>query len=293
MYKIRVEIPYAESDEITEILTRRELFNFVLNVPYDITKDPNGYGVEERTDQMAVLDIYHESDESEVVQFIESLKAWFSAYEIGRCTYEIYDPCQAVVEFEDIDLGNGWIITSDPLRKDTHCIKLNSGGSFGTGLHETTQACLRRVLKANLKGKTVLDIGTGSGILTVGALISGAESVTAVDVRDVKEEVIENVLMNFLNPDKVRVVTGFYSTTTVPESECFDYIIVNIGGDETLSMLNAIKCHLKQDGTLLVSGLVEWNCEKVNQAVEARGFRMVDKAQENEWVTLVYSLESI
>lgn len=288
MYKVTMDIPYRQSDAITERLSEHGIFNFVLNVPYDITTDDNGYGIAEKEDSNAALDLYYEGGKEDLMDFIETVKTYLKPFELGEVRHAYYDACQDQVTFDDIDLGNGWLITSDPLCQDTHCIRLNAGGAFGTGLHETTRECLRRLLKANLKGKRILDIGTGSGILTIGALISGASEVTAVDVRDVEDEVVENILMNYLNPDKVTLKTGYYNSKLIPETETFDWVIVNIGGDETIAMLEDISKHLSMGGTLLVSGLVDWNDERVHKVVSDMGFERIDRAQENEWVTMIY-----
>jgi len=288
MFKIIIEAPYKDSEQINELLLINDIYNVVLNVPYIVTTDPNGYGLEELNDAYATFDIY--VDESENIQVYEgNLREILKNYDLKSVHIEAYDPLKSEVVFEDIDLENGWVITTNEQADLSRSVVLNSGGAFGTGLHETTRECLRILLKDKLNGKRVLDIGTGSGVLTVGALKAGADFVTAVDVRDVKEEVYENLSLNDIDHNKIEILTGFYNTILIPVSKQFDVVIVNIGGDETLMMIDDIVKHMKKSAMLIVSGLVDWNDERINKEVESKGLKRISRAYENEWVTLVYT----
>ena len=163
-----------------------------------------------------------------------------------------------------------------------------SQGAFGTGLHETTQDILKLILNdLNLKNKTVLDIGTGSGILSIAASISGAKSVVAVDIRDVEDEVMLNASLN--NLTNIEAVVGNILEDKTLIKENFDWIFINIGGEETKMFIEYIKNHLNENGNLLVSGLVEWSFDEVKENVESYGFKLQSKHQTNEWVTAVFS----
>ncbi|MDZ7543550.1 methyltransferase, partial [Clostridium perfringens] len=142
---------------------------------------------------------------------------------------------------------------------------------FGTGLHETTKDLLNIILtKIDLCNKTVLDIGTGSGILSIASAIIGAAKVTALDIRDVKEEVELNASLNGLY--NVEVLVGNALTEEVEIKDKYDWIYINIGGEETELFMDFIKTHLNNNGNLLVSGLVEWSFDKVKSIVESYGF---------------------
>ena len=167
-------------------------------------------------------------------------------------------------------------------------INFISQGAFGTGLHETTQDILKLILNdLNLKNKTVLDIGTGSGILSIAASISGAKSVVAVDIRDVEDEVMLNASLN--NLTNIEAVVGNILEDKTLIKENFDWIFINIGGEETKMFMEYIKNHLNENGDLLVSGLVEWSFDEVKENVESYGFKLQSKHQTNEWVTAVFS----
>ena len=139
----------------------------------------------------------------------------------------------------------------------------------------------------NLKNKTVLDIGTGSGILSIAASISGAKSVVAVDIRDVEDEVMLNASLN--NLTNIEAVVGNILEDKTLIKENFDWIFINIGGEETKMFMEYIKNHLNENGNLLVSGLVEWSFDEVKENVESYGFKLQSKHQTNEWVTAVFS----
>ena len=139
----------------------------------------------------------------------------------------------------------------------------------------------------NLKNKTVLDIGTGSGILSIAASISGAKSVVAVDIRDVEDEVMLNASLN--NLTNIEAVVGNILEDKTLIKENFDWIFINIGGEETKMFMEYIKNHLNENGDLLVSGLVEWSFDEVKENVESYGFKLQSKHQTNEWVTAVFS----
>ena len=285
MFIISYKLPYEKLDSTIEKLAINDVYNVFYENPLEITTDDYGYGYIEREDEEIVLKVTFEEEEG-LEEFKEKLKNIlemdYISVEENNYDYTIYD-------FPAINLDDKYVIASpDAEFEGKTKINFISQGAFGTGLHETTQDILKLILNdLNLKNKTVLDIGTGSGILSIAASISGAKSVVAVDIRDVEDEVMLNASLN--NLTNIEAVVGNILEDKTLIKENFDWIFINIGGEETKMFMEYIKNHLNEDGNLLVSGLVEWSFDEVKENVESYGFKLQSKHQTNEWVTAVFS----
>lgn len=285
MFLISYKLPYEKLDSTIEKLAINDVYNVFYENPLEITTDDYGYGYIEREDEEIVLKVAFEEEDG-LEEFKEKLKNIlemdYISVEENNYDYTIYD-------FPAIHLDDKYVIAS-PDEEFEGKTKINfiSQGAFGTGLHETTQDILKLILNdLNLKNKTVLDIGTGSGILSIAASISGAKSVVAVDIRDVEDEVMLNASLN--NLTNIEAVVGNILEDKTLIKENFDWIFINIGGEETKMFMEYIKNHLNENGNLLVSGLVEWSFDEVKENVESYGFKLQSKHQTNEWVTAVFS----
>ena len=285
MFIISYKLPYEKLDSTIEKLVINDVYNVFYENPLEITTDEYGYGYIEREDEEIVLKVAFEEEDG-LEEFKEKLKNIlemdYISVEENNYDYTIYD-------FPAIHLDDKYVIAS-PDEEFEGKTKINfiSQGAFGTGLHETTQDILKLILNdLNLKNKTVLDIGTGSGILSIAASISGAKSVVAVDIRDVEDEVMLNASLN--NLTNIEAVVGNILEDKTLIKENFDWIFINIGGEETKMFMEYIKNHLNENGNLLVSGLVEWSFDEVKENVESYGFKLQSKHQTNEWVTAVFS----
>ena len=285
MFIISYKLPYEKLDSTIEKLAINDVYNVFYENPLEITTDDYGYGYIEREDEEIVLKVAFEEEEG-LEEFKEKLKNIlemdYISVEENNYDYTIYD-------FPAINLDDKYVIASpDAEFEGKTKINFISQGAFGTGLHETTQDILKLILNdLSLKNKTVLDIGTGSGILSIAASISGAKSVVAVDIRDVEDEVMLNASLN--NLTNIEAVVGNILEDKTLIKENFDWIFINIGGEETKMFMEYIKNHLNENGNLLVSGLVEWSFDEVKENVESYGFKLQSKHQTNEWVTAVFS----
>lgn len=286
MYEIILKYKIEDVDKAIEKLQMVDIYNAFYEAPISITTTEYGYGYFEKKDEIVDLKIIVESDEKEELNrhlniIKEHLKVDpIEVKKLENLNFETF--------FEPIDLNNGWLI-ADPSYNEEGKNKINfvSQGAFGTGLHETTQDCLRLILKENFKNKNVLDIGTGSGILSIAAAIKGSEKVTALDLRDVHEEVEFNASLNEL--DNIQVAVGDALVGEVKLDELYDYIFINIGGEETLMFIDFINSHIKENGSLLISGLVEWSYEDVLNKILKFGYKIEEKKQTNEWCTVLLS----
>ena len=285
MFIISYKLPYEKLDSTIELLAINDIYNVFYENPLEITTDNYGYGYLEKQDEEIILKVAFEGEKEELEEFKntlkEILKMDYINVEENNYEYNTYD-------FPAIHLDDKYVIAS-PEEEFEGKTKINfiSQGAFGTGLHETTQDILRLILnKLDIKGKSVLDIGTGSGILSIASAMSGASEVVAVDIRDVEDEVMLNASLN--NLSNIEVVVGNILDDEALVKKNFDWIFINIGGEETKMFMKYIKEHLNNNGNILVSGLVEWSFDEVKQDLESYGFNLISKHQTNEWVTAVF-----
>lgn len=285
MFIISYKLPYALLDSTIETLAINDIYNVFYENPLEITTDDYGYGYLEKDDEDIILKVAFEESKELLDEFLITLK---NILKIDYINVEENTNDYTTFESPIIHLDDTWVIAG-PEENFDHKKKINfiSQGAFGTGLHETTQDILRLILnKLDIKGKSVLDIGTGSGILSIASAMSGASEVVAVDIRDVEDEVMLNASLN--NLSNIEVVVGNILDDEALVKKNFDWIFINIGGEETKMFMKYIKEHLNNNGNILVSGLVEWSFDEVKQDVESYGFNLISKHQTNEWVTAVF-----
>lgn len=285
MYIICYKMPLSKVDEKIEILQINDIYNVFYESPLEITTDENGYGYIEKESDITTLKVTFEGEKEDVLEFKNKVSAL-----IDEVPFDLYEENYQYEDFAipTIDINENWVLAS-PEEEVTSKNKINfiSQGAFGTGLHETTQDLLRVILSKDFSNKRVLDIGTGSGILSIATALKGASEVCALDIRDVRDEVELNASLNNISNIKVFVGDVLSGETTI-EGE-FDWIYINIGGEETHMFMEYIKKHLKAGGNLLISGLVEWSFDKVKAMVESNGFKMIERHQSNEWITAIFN----
>ncbi|MCR4944143.1 MAG: 50S ribosomal protein L11 methyltransferase [Clostridium sp.] len=287
MFIISYNVPFDKVDEYVEKLQINDIYDVFYESLLKITTDENGYGYEEVDTQEVTLKVAFQSQDED----LEDLEIFMNRVNeiLGQKPFDVHEEADTYEDFSmpAIHINDEWVIASPTEEfEDKKKINFISQGAFGTGLHETTQDLLRVILDKDFTGKRVLDIGTGSGILSLATAMKNASEVVALDIRDIKDEVEFNAALN--NLTNIKPLVGDALTGEVNIEGKFDWIYINIGGEETHMFMDFIKEHIKEDGKLLVSGIVEWSFEKVREMIESYGFKMIEKHQSAEWVTIIF-----
>ena len=182
-----------------------------------------------------------------------------------------------------------WESVSEEDEKKYKIVKLDPGSSFGTGQHETTKLCLEVLQNNKTEGAKVLDMGCGSGILTIAAMLLGAKSALAVDIdQNACDIARENLSSNGFNEDKVTVLCGDATSdnelyNTIVGGGSYDLILANIVADVLCAMTELFKESLKKGGVLIASGILGERVLQVRNAFEKAGLTVVSEKLENEW----------
>ena len=292
MIEISFPVKHSEIDDIINKLISIGLDSTYYDAPYEVTVDSNGYGFFEKEDEIVELKVYPKEQTIEECEIhLNNIKKLLGIKDDIKITKLDTENWQ--MPFEPIDLNNGYVIAEPDADVSYEKGKINfeSQGSFGTGLHETTQDLLRYILNEDFTNLKVLDLGTGSGILSIAAAIKNAEHVTALDIRDVTEEVSHNFKLNNLN--NIEILIKDVTKEKIDFNHIYDVVFINIGGDETISSMDLINNAIKQNGILYVSGLVEWSSNDIYNKIEEYGYSLIKKTQTNEWVTMVLKKDNV
>lgn len=165
---------------------------------------------------------------------------------------------------------------------DELIIELDPGRAFGTGSHPTTLLCLK-LMEENIKeGDSVIDVGTGSGILMIAADRLGASEIYGTDIDELAvESAKENLELNKISEEKAKVYKG--DLISVVEDKKFDVVVANILADVLLILLHDISKVVKPNGKIIFSGIIEDKCELLKREVEALGFVVEEIKADKEW----------
>lgn len=256
----------------------------------------------EADDGVAYLSFYMEpeEDQEKILKDVKCGLKEMSAYvNVGECTIE-------ESETEDVDWVNNWkqyfhqfyvddilIIPSweevKAKDKDKMVIHIDPGTAFGTGMHETTQLCIRQIRKYVTKNTRILDVGCGSGILGMLALKFGAAYSVGTDLDPCAIEAThENMEANGISKDWYEVMIGnIIDDKSVQDHvgyECYDIVVANILADVLVGLTPVIVNQLKKGGIYITSGIIDDKEQDVVDAVKAAGLQVLDVAYQGEWV---------
>jgi len=260
----------------------------------------------EEDDGIAYLSFFIEEDAGiDIDDMIEQVKA---ALEDMRNWCDIGEGSITIDETEDLDWINNWkkyfhqfyiddllVIPSwEEVKeedKDKMVLHIDPGTAFGTGMHETTQLCIRQLKKYITPTTKLLDVGTGSGILAILSLMYGAESAVGTDLDPCAVEAVkDNMQNNSIPQDKFEMMIGNIITEKEVQDkvgyECYDIVVANILADVLVPLTPVIVNQMKNGGIYITSGIIDDKEEVVKEAVINAGLELVEVTYQGEWVSV-------
>ena len=192
---------------------------------------------------------------------------------------------------EFMDLGECSIEESETEDEDKMVIHIDPGTAFGTGMHETTQLCIRQIRKHVTPDTEILDVGCGSGILGMLALKFGAKHSVGTDLDPCAiDATYENMEVNGISKDQYEVMIGnIIDDKAVQDKvgyECYDIVVANILADVLVALTPVIVNQLKKGGIYITSGIIDDKEETVVEAVKKAGLEVLEVTYQGEWVSV-------
>ena len=164
-------------------------------------------------------------------------------------------------------------------------LNIDPGAAFGTGTHATTRLCLETIQKFVKNGDTVLDVGCGSGILSIAAMLLGAKSAVGVDIDPLAVKTAkENAEKNGLKEPEYTTICGDLDDKV---SDCYDVVIANIVADIIIRLCDSVPQRVKIGGLFISSGIIDVRADETVSAIENAGFTIIDRYENGGWVCIV------
>ncbi len=206
---------------------------------------------------------------------------WANAWKQYFHTMEIGEKILVKPQWEELDTPTDRVV-----------FNINPGMSFGTGSHETTQLCLTQLEKYVTSGCRMLDLGCGSGILSVVSLLLGAESAVAVDIDpNCIDTAYENSDMNNIDRSRYTVISGNVLTDpdvkAVISQNKYEVVAANIVADVIIGLAPAARLYMKEGGVFITSGIIDGRQEEVKSALISEGFTVIDMERRKDWWSIV------
>ena len=192
--------------------------------------------------------------------------------------------------YKPIEVGEKMVVVPEwePIPEDGRIpLRLDPGLIFGTGSHATTRLCLAALERYVNQNTRVLDLGCGSGILGIGALVLGAKSCLGCDIDPKAPDVVRaNAALNGIGPERLQVCAGDILTDASLRRSFgggYDLVLSNIVSDVIIPLARYVRSFLDPGGLWISSGIIEGRQNEVRAAIEQAGFTIVAHSSEDEW----------
>lgn len=190
----------------------------------------------------------------------------------------------------DIFIHPSWEELEPGHEKDV-VLQIDPGITFGTGKHETTQLCIKALGKYLKGGEKVLDVGCGSGILSMVALKKGAKSVVGTDIDPACVDAVkENLSRNDLPLDAMTCYIGDLTTDKTIQQNVggdYDVVVANILADIIIGMIDAIASAMKPGTVFISSGIIDFKQTEVEEAFRKAGLTVIETGEQGEWRSVI------
>ena len=272
----------------------------------------SGYIIEDEQDFKAFLNNnkqywdYVDETLSDAYTGLSRIKFYLNQDDEGASALKIFTkkwPACKVSSVQDSDWENNWREFYKPINVGNKLVVvpeweavpeegrvpliLDPGLIFGTGSHATTKMCLRAIENFAAPGKKVLDLGCGSGILGIGALILGCDECVGVDIDPKAPDVAcANAHLNGIEDDRFRVYAG----DVLNDRKIFGYlgsgyhiVLANIVADVIIALSPKVRSFMAEDAVFICSGIIDGREVEVEAALAAAGFSVLEHLHDEEW----------
>ncbi len=311
LYDIGLEGAQIEDKVPLTALEKEEMFvDIIPEGPKDDGIAYLSFFVEEKEGEQAAGSGYPalvlNGEETTAEEILESVKVQLlelqEFLDIGEGTI-------ALEETEDIDWINNWkqyfhqftigdvlVVPSweevKPKDKDKMILHIDPGTAFGTGMHDTTQLCIRALCRYVKPDTMLLDVGTGSGILAILSIMFGAKGAVGTDLDPCAIDAVrENKEANGIPEDAFRLIIGNIITEENIRNqvghECYDIVTANILAEVLAPLTPVIVRQLKKGGIYITSGIIDDKEKTVTEAIKAAGLEILEVNYQGEWVGIV------